>query len=56
MNICPVGADVFHANGQTDRHDETRLAMVIYEHIYTQTLIDCNWVQDLMVPMHLGLK
>jgi hypothetical protein len=34
MNICSVGAEVFHANGQIDRHDETWLAMVIYEHMY----------------------
>jgi hypothetical protein len=22
MKICPVGAEFFHADGQTDRHDE----------------------------------
>jgi len=23
MKICPVGAEFFHADRQTDRHDET---------------------------------
>jgi len=23
MNICPVGAELFHADGKTDRHDYT---------------------------------
>ena len=23
MKICPVGAELFHVNRQTDRHDET---------------------------------
>jgi len=23
MNISPVGAELFHADGRTDRHDET---------------------------------
>jgi len=22
MNICPVGAELFHVDGKTDRHDD----------------------------------
>ena len=55
MNICPVGAEVFHANGQTDRHDETLLAMVIYVHtnIHSTTLLFtcCTTVMH----KHMGL-
>ena len=29
MKIHPVGAELFHADGQTDRHDEAKTLFVI---------------------------
>jgi hypothetical protein len=30
MKICPVGAELFHANGQPDRHDEANSRLLQY--------------------------
>jgi len=33
---------------------DKKLLQIIY-YIFNQVLLDCEWVRDLTVPMHLGL-
>jgi hypothetical protein len=47
MKISPVGAELFHANGQSDRHDKTKpLFTILRTRLKTDT---CDYTVDIYV-------
>ena len=54
MTIRPVGAEMFHADGQTDRHDEANSCRSQFANTpnkstthYSYSVVFCNWILTL---------
>jgi hypothetical protein len=43
MNVCPVGAELFHEDGQTGRHDEANSQFSQFCELAQQNVIVCGW-------------
>jgi hypothetical protein len=48
MKVCPVGAELFHADGQTNKHDEGKRAF--FAILQTRLKIDKN-IKGLKYPI-----